>query len=136
MINIITFDIKNNIFQIFTNDTELMNILGCQDDNESKDLKFRRQSKMLTEVDIGVLPFVSFVFIDASPTNNYLRNKGLLELDIVCSSDYEAEQIYKKIIPLLQQRFEDFRITAEGEVNSGISGIYCYRIRFKPLVSS
>lgn len=94
------------------------------------------QTNMLTEIDIGTLPFVSFVFIDATPTNNYLRNKGLLEIDIVCSVDYEAGQIYKVIVPLLQQHFDDFRIVAEGEASSGISGIYRYRIRFKPLVNS
>ena len=132
----ITFDIKNKLFEVFTNDTELKNIVSCLDEDESKNLKFRRQTKVLTEVDIDMLPFVSFVFIDANPTGNHLMNKGLLELDIVCSVDYEAEIIYKTIVPLIHQQLEDLRIVAEGEVSSGISGIYCYRLRFKPLVNS
>jgi len=134
--NMITFDIKDKIYQIFINDKELMRLMGDPIGDEQKNLKFRRQTRELTEVDADVLPFVSFVFIDATPTHNYLCNKGLLELDIYCSVDYQAGQIYRVIKPLLQKNFEDFQVTAEGESSSGISGIYCYRIRFKPFVNS
>lgn len=112
-----------------------MSIFGDPTDDESKNLKFRRQTKVLTEVDVEQLPFVSFVFIDADVTKNYLRNKGLLELNIYCSADYEAEIIYNAIVPLVKQ-LDDVSIIAEGEVASGIPGIYCYRVRFRPLVNS
>ena len=112
-----------------------MALLGCTDDDESKNLKFRTQNNVLTEVDSSALPFVSFVFKDADTTGNYLRNKGLLQIDICCSADYDAENIYNVIVPLVKQ-VDDVSIVAEGEALTGITGIYRYRVRFRPLVNS
>lgn len=112
-----------------------MNLLGCAGDDESKDLKFRRQNNILTEVDSDSLPFISFVFKDADNTGNYLRNKGMLQIDIYCSVDYVAENIYNVVVPLVKQ-VDDIIIAAEGEAPTGITGIYRYRVRFQPLVNS
>ncbi len=112
-----------------------MTLLGCADDDESKNLKFRTQNNIITEVDSASLPFISFVFKDADTTGNYLRNKGLLQIDIYCSVDYEAENIYNAVVPLVKQ-VDEVSIVAEGEALTGITGIYRYRVRFQPLVNS
>lgn len=130
-----TFDIQNEIYDLLTNDTELLALLGDPIDDESKNLRFRREELMLSEVKPEIIPFVSFVFIDSLESKNMLRNRGILEVNIFCSVRYEASGIYTRVKTLLKQKF-DLQLIHEGQVASGIQGIYCYRVRFRLLVNS
>jgi hypothetical protein len=130
-----TFAIQDKVYGIFTNDTELLSLLGDPTDDESKNLRFRREELMLTELNTEVIPFLSFVFIDSLESKNYLRNKGILEVNIYCSVRYEAMGIYRRLQALLKENF-DIQVIHEGQVASGIQGIYCYRVRYRIIVSS
>lgn len=130
-----TFAIQDNIYELFTSDTELMDRLGKPSDDKSKNLRCRREEINLNELKPEIVPFVSFVFIDSLKSDNYLRNNGILELNIFCSDRFQAIGIYDRCILLLEQKFE-IQVFREGQVNSDISGIYCYRTKFKILVNS
>lgn len=131
-----TFAVQDKLFQIFTNDAALLYIMGNPITDEEINKKFRRQTGEFTEINNSDLPFVSFIFIASATSENYCYNQGLLELDIVCQGQEQAKQIFRIIKPLLQQNFVDMRAVTEGQVKKGVSGFYCYRIRYKPLINS
>lgn len=130
-----TFDIQDELYLAFTNDDALMEELGNPIGHEAKNLRFRREELMLSELTAEILPFITFVFIDSIESKNMLRNRGILEVNIYCSSQYQAGIIYRRLKDVLKQLY-DIQLIHEGQVSSGVSGIYCYRTRFKLLVNS
>lgn len=137
VIAITPFEIQDKIYNLFTNDTQLMNLFDNPDTDELRNEKFRREGMYLEEITIDKLPFIIFVFLpDGSSTQNYLVNKSLMEISIYTTTRYEAMLIYKEVKRILQSNFEDMQIIVEGQRPSGILGIFKYIIRFKPLVNS
>ena len=146
-----TFEVQNEIFQLFYNDLQMLSLLGIitpyqyefvtpsqvyeELNFELLNEKIRREELMLSEIKPEVLPFVTFVFIDSLESKNHLVNRGILEVNIFCSVRYEASGIYSRVKTLLKQKF-DLQLIHEGQVASGIQGIYCYRTRFRISVNS
>lgn len=128
---------QDKIYDLFTNDAPLMELMLNPQGPEETNGRFRREEMMLEEVTADKLPFIIFVFLpDGSQTKNYLVNKSLLEVSIYCSTRYEATQVYPRIKRILQSNFEDFQVIREGQQPSGIQGVFKYVLRFKPLVNS
>jgi len=130
-----SFSLQDDIFELCRSSTELLSIFGITDNDDQLNERIRREECPVELLTTDSLPFLSLVFINAHPTRNYLVNTGVLEMNIYSSTRYDAMQIYRIVKGLLQSR-EDFAIHAEGQVPSGIVGIYQYRVRFSPLVSA
>jgi len=105
-------------------------------DDDTCENKLRRTQQDQTQITTDLLPFIDFTFVDAKGTNNFLVNKGLLEVNIYSPTRGIASSIYSAIDDILKDNYEDMIIVAEGQVNSAITGCYCYRVRYKPLVNS
>jgi hypothetical protein len=145
----LTFDLQDQIYEFCRGSTETKDALQITQEyidafdrtpeeniNDAWDTKVRREEYQVTPLTIDILPFLSLVFINAHPTKNYLVNLGVLEMNIYGSTRYSVIQIYRVVRGLLQSKYENFAIIAEGQVASGIVGIYQYRVRFSPLISS
>lgn len=133
-----TFDLQDELFDLFRYDEELPVILGITDVNDigQCDNKIRRQCQDPTLLTTDVLDFFDYSFVDARPTKNYLVNFGLLEINIFAGNRYKAKLIYDPIKRILKDNYDNMQVYSEGQVNSPIRDIYCYRIRLKPLVNS
>lgn len=128
---------QDKIFDLFTNDAPLMELMLSPQDMDNMNNRFRREEMKLEEITADKLPFIIFVFLpEGSQTQNYLVNKSLLEVSIYCNKRDKATKIYPEIKRILQSNFEDFQITKEGQKESGVRGIFKYVLRFKPLVNS
>ncbi|WP_371380738.1 hypothetical protein [Sporomusa aerivorans] len=131
-----TFEYQDKLFAILSNDTELLNIFNNPSDIDQLNNVFRREACMPEEVTVEKIPFVTFVFIDTLPTDNYMINNGVLEFNAYVSSRYAAMLIKRRIDALIKKNIEQFQVTYEGQVSSGVQGVICYRWRYKKLVSS
>ena len=130
-----SFALQDSIFSLLTNDVQMLSLLNNPSGNEELNLRCRREDLLVSELSPEAIPFVSFVFIDAQLTNNYLTNNGVLEVNIYTVSRYDAMNIYRRLKELLYSD-ERYRIIAEGQIPSGISGIFLYRLRLKPIINS
>lgn len=105
--------------------------------DEEKNNRFRREKLDISIIEAESKPFIMFIFIpNGAKTNNYLVNKGMLEFDIIANTLYEVEQIYNRINILLKQNYSDMQIISEGQIPSGITSVFQYRVRYTPLVKS
>jgi len=118
--------------------TELMTLLSVTDieDYDQLNTRVRREELSMDRLTVDTLPFISLVFINAHPTGNFKVNKGVLELNIYTCTRYDAMNIYGVVKKLLQNSYEDFQVIHEGQVSSGVTGVYEYSIRFYPMISA
>lgn len=132
------------MFNLFSADSQLKELLLVTADpdidideyyNQLND-RIRRSQNDPTLITEESLPFISIAFIDSKETKNYLVNKGVLEIEIFAPNRYIAKLISDRTNDLLKATFEDFKIISEGQKYSGLQNIYCYCIRYMPLISS
>ena len=134
----LSFELQDEIWSLFRSSPEVLSILGVTDDQDYDQLntRIRREECPVSLLTPDVLPFVSLVFINSHRTGNHLVNNGVLELSIYTSTRYDAMRLFKVLKELLQNRYEDFSIVHEGQIPSGVVGIYQYSIRFSPFISA
>lgn len=132
-----TFDVQDKLFNLFISDKELCNLLSIKDptNNDLINSKIRREIQSSELVNSKALPFLTVVFSNSYRTENWKMNHGLLEIDVYSGTRYSAKKIVKRIKSLLST-FDDMWIYHEGQVASGITGIYEYSMRLLPLVES
>ena len=143
-----TFDMQDKIFSLFSTDTAMKTALGITADYLATfggddeynlqcalDIKIKRQELSLDQVVVENLPYMTTAFINAHVTRNYLVNHGVLEI-ITYGSWIDAKSIVKIQKKILQDNFEDYQVTREGQVSSGVSGIYAYSVRYNPIVKA
>lgn len=128
-----TFKTQDQIFELLSNDTELMNLLGNPATDEELNIKLKREMTSIDVFDTNDLDFISFYFVNAMPTKNYKVNKGVLIIDYFTSLRYNAGELSEKIKTILSEKL-GLQIMSEGQIASGIVGVYQYRQRFMPLV--
>jgi hypothetical protein len=133
---------------LFSTDTELLADLGVTADYiahfatgddaanlaNALDIKIKQRELTVDQVLAENLPYMTMSFINAYPTGNYLRNKGVLSIVVYTTGDEAA--ICTRIRRILQGQYEDFQVIHEGQVASGTPGIFAYRTEFYPLVRS
>ena len=137
-----TFDISNQMFNIFMTSADLASALGIAGDATVADYdnKIRRvaaDATVLDPNDTTLFPFFDFAWIPASgQQKNHLTFKGVLEFNIWTSQMYDAEVIYKILRVILKSTFDDTDMIYSAAVSSGIPNIYRYRMRLSVLCGS
>lgn len=135
-----TFDLQDELFGLFINDTEIQKILEIKDITDLKECmnKIRREDQSTELVNNGPKLFFSYVFVPSSTSiqGNYQVNKNLLEFCLYGKYRYETMKLYKAINKVLKKNYEDMRIVSEGQVTIPIAGIYSYCFRVRPLTLS
>lgn len=132
-----TFDVQDKLFNLFVDDTELCKLLSITDpkNNDLTNTKIRREIQSTELINNKNLPFISVFFANSYRTGNWKMNHGLLEIDVYSGTRYNAKKIVKRIKSLLSE-YDDMYVYHEGQVASGIVGIYEYSMRLYPLVES
>lgn len=143
MIGIDTFDLQDELYDLFSTDSELISYLKLEATplEESLQNKIRRTKvdETVLETDTtDILPFFSYSFIAGmSRTSNYLVNKSPMQINIYYNYDADIRPIYKKIKKLLNENYDDMRVISEGQYTSAsFQSIRCYRFIVSPLVNS
>lgn len=131
-----SFKTQDMLYRLFTEDVELMKLMGSPDGDEDKNARFRREECDITDINADSFPFLTILFLDTEGTQNYLINEGLLELNIYSSGRYPAMKIYERVRELLRLNCPEMKIVTEGQVYTEIRGVYCYRVRYNPLINS
>lgn len=131
-----SFNTQDMLYRLFTADRELMKLMGNPCGDEEKNARFRREECDITDINADSFPFLTILFLDTEGTRNYLINEGLLELNIYSSGRYMASLIYKRVRELLRLNCPEMKIVTEGQVYTEIRGVYCYRVRYNPLINS
>lgn len=128
------FEYSEKLWDIFTNDEELVTLLNVNTrDNRSYALKFRQQDMLPEEFEPEELDFIAWYFSDAYITPNDFMNLGILKIDIYTSMRDNVALIRKRIVDLIHENFDE-RVRGEGQYTSGIVNVYKYRLEFTPLV--
>ena len=128
------FEYGNELWNLFTNDETLVQVLNVDVNDESSYSKHYRQDDVAPELfSVENLPFIVFYFADATSTVNDYLNLGLLRVDIYTSYRDDVEPIRKRIVEIIHENFDE-RIRAEGQRSSGITNVYKYRLEFTPLI--
>lgn len=128
-----TFRTQDQIYELLGNDLEVLALLGNPSTDEEKNIKLKREITSLDVFETSDLDFLSFYFIDAVPTKNFKVNKGILIIDYFAALRYNAGELSEKVKSVLARKL-DLQIMSEGQIPSGIIGVYQYRQRFMPLV--
>ena len=129
-----SFDYSDVLWDIFTNDSKLIELLGIDTEDESSyALKLRQEDIVPEEYDADNLPFVAFYFSEANITRNDYMNNGLLRIDIYSATRDATKHIRERIVELVHENFDE-RIRSEGQYSSGIKNVYKYRLEFTPLI--
>lgn len=129
-----TFEYVDKIWDVFTNDEILIELLGVDTENEADyENKFRLQDRAAEEFEADGLNYIAFYFFDADTSKNYLLNYGNLRIDIYATMRDEVTDIRARIVQLMHERFDAY-IKAEGQRSSGIKNVYKYRLEFTPMV--
>ena len=151
MIDVDTFDIQNKIINSFASDTDMKAALGITDEflasfggtseenyYNAVDVKIRRFALPVEQVITDYLPYMTVAFVNAYKTGNMLINHGLLEIITYVSQWGDANNIVKQQRRVLKETFEDndFQVVHEGQISSGVPGIFAYSVRYKPMVRS
>lgn len=133
-----SFDRQDKIFEYFIGDTTLIGLLGITDvnDNDQLNSHIRREVQSVDLLTTDSLPFIVEYFPNTHPTSNYRVNSGVLEIDVYAGTRYDAMLLSKRIKEILEQNYEDTALIHEGQVSSGVKGIYEFSMRFKPLIKS
>lgn len=128
------FEYTDKIWDIFTNDPELLELLEVDTRNEeSYAIKIRQEDFMPEEFNASDLDFIAFYFADAEITVNDFLNNGILRFDIYSNLRDRVVPIRERIVTLMHENF-DARVRAEGQRSSGITNVYKYRLEFRPLI--
>ena len=137
-----TFDISNQMFNLFMASAELASALGIASDATVADYdnKMRRvaaDATLLDPNDTTLFPFFDFSWIPAAgQQKNHLTFKGVIEFNLWTSQMYDAEIIYKILKGILKSAFDDADMIYSAAVSSGIPNIYRYRMRLSVLCGS
>lgn len=132
-----SFEVQDMLFNKFTSDTELMQFLNATDTNNYDLLNKKVQREILAPETIKPedAPFIYIICVNAYVTNNWMRNNAIMEIGAYTGSRYDAINIIRACHRLLRT-YDGYSIIHEGQVSSGVSGIYKYAIRFSPLINS
>ena len=129
-----SFDYSDTLWDIFTNDSKLVELLGIDTDDESVyALKFRQEDVVPEEYDAANFPFIAFYFSEANITPNDYMNQGLLRIDIYSFTRDAVKKIRERIVELVHENVDE-RIRSEGQFTSGVRNVYKYRLEFTPLI--
>lgn len=129
-----SFNYSDTLWDIFTNDSELVELLGIDTDDESVyALKFRQEDVVPEEYDSSNFPFIAFYFSEANITPNDYMNQGLLRIDIYSFTRDAVKKIRERIVELVHENVDE-RIRSEGQFSSGVRNVYKYRLEFTPLI--
>lgn len=131
-----SFETQDMLYHLFISDNELMSFMGNPSNDEEKNLRFRREEFDITEINSECYPFLTIIFVDTDDTRNYLKNMGLLEINIYSSGRYDAMLICKRVRAILKKYFPEIKIIAEGQVYTEVRGVFCYRTRYNPIINS
>lgn len=124
----------DKLWDIFTNDEELVDLLAIDPTDEAAYVeKFREQDQAVTEFEAADLSFIAYYFADAQKTRNDFMNIGFLYIDIYSDSRANSTAIRSRIVQLMHEHFDE-RIRAEGQRTSGVKNVYKYRLEFTPLI--
>lgn len=129
------FKTQDQIFNILKSDTVLLNIIGNPVGNDALNIKFKREMCSVDVINAKDLDFISFYFVNAMPTKNYMVNKGILIIDYYTALRYNSMLLSDRVVFLLN-KYMDLNISSEGQIPSGMVGIYQYRQRFMPTIWS
>jgi len=127
------FKTQDQIFDLLRNDQELMTLLGSPATDEEINIKLKREMTSIDVFNTDDLDFISFYFINAMPTRNHKVNRGVLVIDYFTSLRYNAGELSERVKTVLADKL-DLQIMSEGQIPSGIVGVYQYRQRFMPLI--
>ena len=136
MLKINSFKFQDSLYNLFIADAELLEIMGNPTDDEERNLRFRREDFDISEIDSENFPFMTITFADANESDNCLRNIGILEINIFTSTRYTASVIYDIMNKIIRYNLNDMKIISEGQVYAGVRGMYCYRIRYNPVINA
>lgn len=132
-----TFEWQDALYAAFRADAALGALLGLEagaDDALARG-KLRREDPPPETVTADAVEFVAFYFAEAKPTENYLVNEGALRLDIYARSREAAGALRTRCAQLARQLLRT-PVAAEGQVKSEITGVYKYRLEYRPLVAA
>ena len=137
------FDKLDELFSVFTGDTELLDLLvdttGMTEEelNNALNDNVRRSFADSTLIQPEETPFIDMSFIEGhSSTGNYLVNFAPIEINIYAQNYYQCSLIFKAVRRLLGSNFEDAQIVQSGQRSTPLQGIYCYSLRVKAFVGS
>lgn len=129
-----SFDYSDTLWDIFSNDSKLVELLGIDTEDESSyALKLRQEDVVPEEYDVDNFPFIAFYFSEANITRNDYMNKGLLRIDIYSHTRDAVKHIRERIVELVHENVDE-RIRSEGQYSSGVRNVYKYRLEFTPLI--
>ena len=129
-----SFELLNSIWELFSNDDELLSLLNIENDNDLN-RRIRTENAMYEEFDVDDTPFVAIYIYESSKTYNYLVNRGFLCIEVYADSFTDASPVIKRVVSLMHDVY-DYRIAFEGQFVSELSSVYKYRVAFAPLISS
>lgn len=132
------FDVIANLYDIFTESTELTALLGTTPtDLDTLDTKIRRSFSDVTEIDPLDLPYIDVGWIESNGrTGNYKVNREVIEINVYAVNFHEAGLIYKAIHRILDENFEDAQTINAAQRSLPVSGIYCFSMRIKSFVKA
>lgn len=137
-----TFDVVNQMFNLFMASAELASALGIASnatvaDYDNKMRRVAADATLLDPNDTTLWPFFDYSWIPAvGQQKNHLTFKGVLEFNIWTSQMYDAEVIYRILKEILKSAYDDADMVYSAAVSSGIPNIYRYRMRLAIVVSS
>jgi len=144
-----SFDKLNELFSVFTGDSELMGLLGVPEvtfaspmmpedqDIALADANVRRSFADPTLIVPGDLPFIDMSFLESySETGNFLVSRPNIEINIYAVNYHQASQVFKAVKRILKANFEDAQCYYSGQRSVPLPEIYCYSMRIKQFVES
>jgi len=129
------FELQDQIFEWFANDAQLLALLGNPATPEALNNKFRREVCGMDEVE-GCLDFINFYFLPSGGrTGNYKVNRNSLFVDFFCAFRNDAIALSERVNEIIEGNSnEEILMSSEGQLPSGITGVYLYRQKYMPLV--
>lgn len=130
-----SFDIQDKVFEVFSNDEELLGLFQNPTTLDELNQRFQREITPLELITVERVPFMSLHFEGAVGSANMYYNKGYLTLELYMPTRYLAAKILKRIRELMEENF-NLLCTNEYTENSGVVGIFYYVLKYRPLIWS
>lgn len=132
-----SFDYLNELWNLFSEDNQLAEIMGLSDEEDNYSSKIHLQEMPVEAFDAENLPMIEVYFADAESTFNDFAKRGILHIDIMVNKDdmFTAGKIRKRIVELMFDTFNEVS-RGEGQFESGIRDIYKYRVVYTPLINT
>lgn len=134
-----TVELIDDLFLLFINDQELLDILGIKDKTDIEDCnrKIKRVLESSDVVDDTLETFFVYNFIQSiAYTQNYLVNKNILEFRLYGHNRPSMNKLYIRLKTLLKESYQEISVITEGAFSTGSNGFYGYMFRVRPFTWS